>query len=58
MMEEYKVRILLGELEEEKSRILHILGMTLDREIMNYNLDLLKHIKSNIEIVKLILNEV
>lgn len=58
MMEEYKVRILLEELEEEKSRILHILSMTLDREIMNYNLDLLKHIKSNIEIVKLILNEV
>jgi len=58
MMEEYTVRILLEELEEEKSRILHILSMTLDREIMNYNLDLLKHIKSNIEIVKLILNEV
>lgn len=58
MMEEYKVRSLLEDLEEEKSRILHILSKTLDREVMNYNLDLLKVVKSNIEIVKLVLDEV
>jgi len=58
MIREERVRVLLEELEEEKNRILHILNVTLDKETMNYNLDLLKGVKSNIEVVKFILDEV